>query len=120
MEEQRGDIERLLLSGDRLDISFRDDERWIAVEVKGKHSPLADLVRGIFQCVKYKVILAAQLRYEALGGQVHLPRTIPRVVLACGAPLPAELLTFAKSLDVEVRSGISVPEDFVSMRAVSC
>ncbi len=115
-----GDIERLLLSGDRLDISFRDDERWIAVEVKGKHSPLADPVRGIFQCVKYKVILAAQLRYEALIGQVHLQRTIPRVVLACGAPLPAELLTVAESLDVEVRSGISVPEDFVSTSAVSC
>lgn len=111
-----GDIERVLLSGDRLDISFRDDERWIAVEVKGKHSPLADLVRGIFQCVKYKVILAAQLRYEALGGKVHLQRTIPRVVLACGAPLTTELLTFAKSVDVEVRSGISVPEEFVPTR----
>ena len=111
-----GDVERLLLSGDRLDISFRDDERWIAVEVKGKHSPLADLVRGIFQCVKYKVILAAHLRYEALGGKAHLQRTIPRVVLACGAPLPTELLTFAKSIDVEVRSGISVPEEFVPTR----
>jgi hypothetical protein len=108
-----GDTERLLLSGDRLDISFRDDRRWIAVELKGKHSPPADLVRGIFQCVKYKVILAAQLRYEALGGQINLQRTIPRVVLACGAPLPTELLTFANSLNLEVRSGISVPEDFV-------
>jgi len=58
------------------------------------------------------VILAAQLRYEALGGQVHLQRTLPRVVLACGGSLPAELLTFAKSVDVEVRSGLTVPEDF--------
>ena len=84
--------------------------------MKGKHSPLADLVRGIFQCVKYKVILATQLRYEALGGRVRLERTIPRVILACGAPLPPGLLTFAKSLDVEVRSGISVPEEFVPTR----
>jgi len=114
-----GDTEYFLLSGDRLDISFRDDRRWIAVEVKGKHSPLADLVRGIFQCVKYKVILATQLRYEALGGQAHLQRTIPRVVLACGAPLPTELLTFAKSLDIEVKSGILVPENFVPMRATN-
>jgi hypothetical protein len=110
--KSNGDTERLLLSGDRLDISFRDDRKWIAVEVKGKHSLCADLVRGIFQCVKYKVILAAQLRYEALGGQVHLQRTLPRVVLACGGSLPAELLTFAKSVDVEVRSGLTVPEDF--------
>lgn len=115
-----GDTEHLLLSGYRLDISFRDDTKWIAVEVKGKHSPPADLIRGIFQCVKYKVILATQLRYETLQGQVvHLQRTIPRVVLACGAPLPTDLLTFAKSLDVEVWSGILVPEDFVPMCAAS-
>jgi hypothetical protein len=107
------DIERLLLSGDRLDISFRNDKKWIAVEVKGKHSPIADLVRGIFQCLKYKVILAAQLRYEALEGKVHLHRTTPRVILACGAPLPTELLAFAKSIDVEIRAGISVPDNFV-------
>ncbi len=114
-----GDTERLLLSGDRLDISFRNDQKWIAVEVKGNHSPIADLVRGIFQCVKYKVILAAQLRYEALEGKVQLQRTIPRVILACGAPLPSELLIFAKSLDVEVRSGISVPEDFCPTRTTN-
>jgi hypothetical protein len=111
-----GDVERLLLSGDRLDISFRDKLKWIAVEVKGKHSPIADLVRGIFQCVKYRSILAAQLRYEALEGKIFLQRTIPRVILACGASLPSELLKFAQSLDVEVQSGISVPEDFVPTR----
>jgi hypothetical protein len=44
---------------------------------------------------------------------------MPRVVLACGDLLPNELLTFAKSLDVEVRSGISVPEDFVPMHATN-
>jgi hypothetical protein len=30
--------------------------------------------------------------------------------------LPIDLLTFAKSLDVEVRAGISVPEEFVPTR----
>jgi hypothetical protein len=117
--KSNGETERLLLSGDRLDISFRDDHKWIAVEVKGKHSSLADLVRGIFQCVKYKIILVTQLRYEALGGRNHMPRTIPRVILACGDPLPTELLTFAESLNVEVRSGISVPEDFVPIRSTN-
>ena len=106
--EGHGDIERLLLSGDRLDISFRDDERWIAVEVKGKNSPVADMVRGIFQCIKYKVTLESQLRYEALEGRVHLNRIFPRVILACGGSLPSDLLVFAKSQDVEVRSGVSV------------
>lgn len=104
-----GDTERLLLSGDRLDISFRDDESWIAVEVKGENFPVADLVRGIFQCIKYKVILESQLRYEALEGRVHLKRIIPRMLLACGGTLPSNLLAFAKSQDVEVRSAIQVP-----------
>jgi hypothetical protein len=108
-----GDIEEFLLSGDRLDVSFRDEKRWIALEVKGSQSPLADLVRGVFQCVKYKVIMTAQLRYEALVGQSHLPRMGLRVILACGASIPTELQKFAESLDVEMRSGISVPEDFI-------
>jgi hypothetical protein len=103
-----GDTERLLLSGDRLDISFRDDESWIAVEVKGENSPVADLVRGIFQCIKYKVILESQLRYEALEGQVHLKQIIPRVLLACGGTLPSNLRAFAKSQDVEVWSDVKV------------
>jgi len=106
--EGHGNTEQILLSGDRPDISFRDDERWIAVEVKGKNSPVADLVRGIFQCIKYKVTLESQLRYEALGGRVHLKQIIPRVVLACGGSLPSDLLAFAKSQDVEVMSGISM------------
>ena len=110
-----GHTEQLLLSGDRLDISFRDDSRWIAVEVKGKHSPTADLVRGIFQCVKYKLILATQLRYESLEGHASRQRILPRVLLACGGSLPSELLTFARSVNVEVWSGLSVPEDFIPM-----
>ena len=103
-----GDTERLLLSGDRLDISFRDHGRWIAVEVKGKNSPVADLVRGIFQCIKYKVILESQLRYETFEGRVHLKRITARVILACGGSLPSDLLAFASSQDVEVISGISM------------
>ena len=55
-----GETEQALLSGDRIDISFRDNYRWIAVEVKPKRSPPADLVRGIFQCIKYRAVLAAQ------------------------------------------------------------
>jgi hypothetical protein len=109
-----GDMEHLLLSGDRLDISFKNHGTWIAVEVKGKQSPEADLIKGIFQCVKYKAVLTAQLRYEVLGGGEYTGHGIPRVLLACGAVLPVGLRKLAESLDVEVKSGISVPDDFVS------
>jgi hypothetical protein len=109
----RGDVEELLLSGDRLDVSFRSRVQWIAVEVKGKNSPEADLVRGIFQCVKYKVIMAAQLRYEALRSRDRLQPALPKAVLACGCAFPAALREFAQSLDVEIKSNLIAPEDFV-------
>lgn len=107
-----GDTELLLLSGDRLDVSFRDDGQWIAVEVKPEHSPVADLVRGIFQCIKYKAILSAQLRYESMAGEDSLIKKDPRVILACAAPLSPELNALAKRLRIEVKTGITVPQGF--------
>jgi len=108
-----GDTEHLLLSGDRVDISFRSRRAWVAVEVRGKGSPEPDLMRGIFQCVKYRAVLAAQIRYEALEGGEYAGQRISRVLLACAAALPEQLRKLAESLDVEVKSGISVPDDFV-------
>lgn len=109
----KGDVEELLLSGDRLDVSFRSRAQWIAVEVKGKNSPEADLVRGVFRCVKYKVVMAAQLRYEALSSPNHLQPALPKAVLACGCAFPTALREFAQSLDVEIRSRLIAPEGFV-------
>ncbi len=101
------------LSGDRLDVSFRDNGTWIAVEVKPQRSPVADLIRGTFQCVKYKAILAAQLRYESFESGNHATQIMPNVILACGALLSDPLRALAEALGVEVKSGIAVPEDFV-------
>ena len=109
----KGEVEELLLSGDRLDVSFRSKVQWIAVEVKGMNSPEADLVRGIFQCVKYKVIMAAQVRYEALSSRNHLQPALPKAILACGCPVPTVLREFAQSLDVEIKPNLVAPEDFV-------
>jgi hypothetical protein len=108
-----GDTEQALLSGDRLDVSFRDGDRWIAVEVKPRQSPLADLIRGIFQCIKYRAALAAELRYEGLQGRECVSRIVPRVILACGALPPKEVLALAEFLDVEIKPNIAVPEGFV-------
>lgn len=110
--ESKGDIEQLLLSGDRLDVSFRSKNQWIAVEVKGKNSPEADLIRGTFQCVKYKFIMAAQLRYEALSNRNFEQITIPKVILACGCSVPPELCEFAKSFDIEIKPDLLVPKEF--------
>lgn len=49
-----------LLSGDRLDVYFEcKNKKHIAVEVKPSTSPEGDILRGIFQCVKYQSVMDA-------------------------------------------------------------
>lgn len=53
-------IEMDLLSGDRLDVYFEcKNKKHIAVEVKPSISPEGDVLRGIFQCVKYQSVMDA-------------------------------------------------------------
>lgn len=59
---ENGENEHVLLSGDRLDVYFKQAN--IAVEVKPLSSPDPDILRGIFQCVKYKAIIDAEAAYR--------------------------------------------------------
>lgn len=55
------DTEYILLSGDRLDVYYEQkDGTRIAIEVKSIVSPDDDILRGLYQCVKYKAILDAE------------------------------------------------------------
>ena len=55
--------EYILLSGDRLDVYFETEAGdKIAVEVKSIISPDDDILRGLYQCVKYKAVLDAESR----------------------------------------------------------
>jgi hypothetical protein len=103
-----GHKERTILSGDRLDVFFELPEQWVCVEVKGKQSPKDDILRGIFQCVKYKAVLEARRQYQPSGG------TLPsvRVVLVLETGLPHEFEFLKPLLNLEVIS-VNVPEDFV-------
>ena len=56
--KENGTTEYVLLSGDRLDVWFPNSQ--IAVEVKPSTSPDSDVLRGLFQCVKYKATLDAE------------------------------------------------------------
>lgn len=52
--------EELLPSCDRLDVFFvLKDGDHIAIEVKPSTSPDSDITRGLFQCIKYKVVMDA-------------------------------------------------------------
>lgn len=56
-----GETEHLLLSGDRIDVFFRcKNNMHYAVEVKPSTSDDADILRGIFQCVKYKAVMDSE------------------------------------------------------------
>jgi hypothetical protein len=49
----------MLSSGDRLDVLFVNAQMRLAVEVKTRGAPAAEIQRGIYQCVKYRATLRA-------------------------------------------------------------
>ena len=66
------DIEFVLLSGDRLDVYFvQNDGTRIAVEVKSRVSPDDDILRGLYQCVKYKAVLDAENKTHGEFGKTR-------------------------------------------------
>lgn len=101
-----GNMEELLPSGDSLDVSFRLTDDWIGVEVKSNRSPLGDIVRGIFQCVKYRAVMeAVQI--------AKMERLNSKVILVLGGPLPDELLPLKNLLRIDVIENVQVKEDSI-------
>lgn len=88
-------IEFPLPSGDRVDVLFRYGERLIAVEVKPENAPASDVTRGLFQCIKYQVVLEAD---QSLREVRHGVSTL----LAIGGKLTADQVGLGNALDVEV------------------
>ena len=84
---------RELLSGDRVDVVYFADEQVLAIEVKSRDSNRADLLRGIYQCIKYGAVLRAQ---EDGAREV-------RTLLVTETALPDDLARVANRLDVRHR-----------------
>lgn len=95
-----GTTEFGLPSGDFLDVSFKHKKSWVAVEVKSKISDQADIVRGIFQCVKYQAVLDAVLLSESKAMDVN-------AILVLELDLPAHLRPLCNLLGVEVVDGVN-------------
>ena len=91
-----GTLEFLFGSGDVVDILFDRGPEWIGVEVKSSVSDDADLVRGIYQCVKYHALMEAaqKVRQRVVGC---------RMILATDRRLPRELVVLRNTLGVETR-----------------
>lgn len=91
----KGDLEEPLPSGDTLDVSFKQSDDWIGVEIKSHISSVSDITRGIFQCVKYRAVMeAVQIAKMEVQNS--------RVILVLGGALPDELLVLKNLLGVEV------------------
>lgn len=66
-----GKDEYCLLSGDEVDVFFaKDDEYWL-VEVKSEVSNERDLIRGCYQCIKYRAVFEAQCRRTLPEARIH-------------------------------------------------
>ncbi|MGV4799289.1 hypothetical protein ACSMEB_09375 [Stenotrophomonas maltophilia] len=57
---ETGANEKLVSSGDRLDVLFDNGRQRLAVEVKTSKCSESELMRGVYQCVKYRSILRAE------------------------------------------------------------
>ena len=90
-----GKVEAPLRSGDSLDVLFFDSNRRIAVEVKGASAPVGEVIRGLFQCVKYEAVLDAEARVA--GSRANC-----EAVLALGGSFPGGLTPLRHTLGVKV------------------
>lgn len=65
------ETEHTLLSGDRVDVYFETDSEIFAIEVKSHISNEDDIIRGIFQCIKYQAVLEKEQIFAEKGKVVN-------------------------------------------------
>lgn len=94
-------VEELLLSGDEIDVFLENqsEQSLVGVEVKSQISCEADLIRGIFQCVKYCAVLSATEDYAAARATTWVPRQI-KIIFVTEKRLPTAVEDLAKLLGV--------------------
>ena len=96
------EMEYILLSGDRLDVFFvLNDGAKIAVEIKPSTSPEADILRGLYQCVKYKNIMDAE-------DKVHGNKANNSTILVIGGELSSENRKVREILGITVKEKIEI------------
>ncbi|MCB9295539.1 MAG: hypothetical protein H6559_20800 [Lewinellaceae bacterium] len=83
------------MSKDKIDVLFKGKFNWIGIEVKSKKSSPEDVLRGIFQVIKYQSLLKAEQIIEGIEPEY-------RCVLALEGEIPKELIPIANQLKVEV------------------
>lgn len=96
-----GKIEFELPSTDAVDILFANGSELIGVEVKSRISDRNDIIRGIFQCIKYKALIEAMQI-------VKQKKPNAKTILVLENELPNELISLKNILGVEVIDSIII------------
>ncbi|HEY1711087.1 MAG TPA: hypothetical protein VGG10_22670 [Rhizomicrobium sp.] len=91
-----GDDEFGLLSGDEIDVVFETKTSAYLVEVKSVRSNNQDLIRGVYQCVKYGAVFRAQRSGITPNIKVHS-------ILAVEKGIPTDIRALAKLNNVRVK-----------------
>jgi hypothetical protein len=100
-EISKGTTEFTLPSADRIDVLFVHRETNIGVEVKSKISNDKDILRGLFQCVKYRHLIEADQ-------VVRRKQPNSRVILALEGQLPDKYKSVMNLLEIEVIDNIQM------------
>lgn len=96
-----GSTEHLFPSGDTVDVLFTTAKEFVAVEVKSRISSDFDILRGVFQCVKYQALLDAVVAVERRNCDT-------RTVLVLQGELPKALRPIANTLGVTVLERVGI------------
>ena len=86
-------------SGDWVDVVFERRGLGLAVEVKPHHAPEGDMLRGVFQCLKYRIVLEAE---AALKGEDMAVRAL----LVLGRAPTEKVVEVANRLGVSLKSNV--------------
>lgn len=96
-------FEEKLASGDVIDLMLKETSgaRRACIEVKSRISNDCDLIRGVFQCVKYQAVLAAESVYES-AKTTHPSHADTNVILAIGRQVSKEIQELGDLLGVQI------------------
>lgn len=94
-----GETEYILPSMDAIDVIFKDKDLFIGIEAKSRISNENDILRGVFQTIKYKALIKAEQI-------IHDQTPNYRVILALEGLLPNNLQGICNQLGVEVIQNI--------------
>ena len=96
-----GKIEFKLPSTDAVDILFVNGSELIGVEVKASNSDRNDIIRGIYQCIKYKALIEAMQIVEQ-------KKPNAKTILVLENKLPIDLISLKNILGIEIIDSIII------------